>query len=266
MGRPRVIVRAHGGPAPHQHRPRRHRAQRARAPRYPDPVLAAQLCEAAGADGITAHLREDRRHIVDDDVVRLRAAVATLLNLEMAATDEMIAIAEQVKPDVITLVPERRAGAHDRGRARRRAGSARTSTPRSRMARRSGHQGQPLHRPGHRGRRGLRRALGAAAGRAAHRRVLHTPPSRAPVAPAAAWRRSSAASPGPPPRARAGAGGRRRPRAHTGTTSARSWPSPRSGRSTSATRSSPTRSSSASIARCAICAPPSSGERLGGAR
>ncbi len=80
----------------------------ARGTRYPDPVLAAQLCEAAGADGITAHLREDRRHIVDDDVVRLRAAVATLLNLEMGATEEMIAIAERVRPDVISLVPERR--------------------------------------------------------------------------------------------------------------------------------------------------------------
>jgi pyridoxine 5-phosphate synthase len=80
----------------------------ARGAPYPDPVLAAQICEAAGADGITAHLREDRRHIRDDDVTRLRAAVATLLNLEMAATDEMIGIAERVRPDVITLVPERR--------------------------------------------------------------------------------------------------------------------------------------------------------------
>jgi len=81
----------------------------ARGARYPDPVLAAQLCEAAGADGITAHLREDRRHVMDDDLVRLRGAVATLLNMEMAATDEMIAIAERVRPDVISLVPERRA-------------------------------------------------------------------------------------------------------------------------------------------------------------
>ena len=81
----------------------------ARGTRYPDPVFAAQLCEAAGADGITAHLREDRRHIVDDDVVRLRAAITTLLNLEMAATEEMIAFAERVRPDVISLVPERRA-------------------------------------------------------------------------------------------------------------------------------------------------------------
>jgi pyridoxine 5-phosphate synthase len=80
----------------------------ARGIRSPDPVLAAQICEAAGADGITAHLREDRRHIVDDDVSALRAVVATLLNLEMAATPEMIAIAEKVRPDVISLVPERR--------------------------------------------------------------------------------------------------------------------------------------------------------------
>jgi pyridoxine 5-phosphate synthase len=81
----------------------------ARGTRYPDPVLAAQLCEAAGADGITAHLREDRRHIGDDDIARLRVAVSTLLNLEMAATAEMIAVAERVRPEVITLVPERRA-------------------------------------------------------------------------------------------------------------------------------------------------------------
>jgi pyridoxine 5-phosphate synthase len=80
----------------------------ARGTVYPDPVLGAQLCELAGADGITAHLREDRRHIKDDDIARLRNSLTTLLNLEMAATDEMIAIAERVRPDVITLVPERR--------------------------------------------------------------------------------------------------------------------------------------------------------------
>lgn len=80
----------------------------ARGTVYPDPVLAAGLCELAGADGITAHLREDRRHIKDDDIVRLRRSLTTLLNLEMAATDEMIAIAERVVPDVVTLVPERR--------------------------------------------------------------------------------------------------------------------------------------------------------------
>ncbi len=80
----------------------------ARGTRYPDPVFAAQLCEQAGADGITAHLREDRRHIRDEDMDRLRASVTTLLNMEMATTDEMLAIAERVKPDVVTLVPERR--------------------------------------------------------------------------------------------------------------------------------------------------------------
>lgn len=80
----------------------------ARGTRYPDPLLAAALCEAAGADGITAHLREDRRHIRDEDVERLRAELTTLLNLEMAATGEMLAIAERVVPDVVTLVPERR--------------------------------------------------------------------------------------------------------------------------------------------------------------
>jgi pyridoxine 5-phosphate synthase len=80
----------------------------ARGTRYPDPLLAAQICEAAGVDGITAHLREDRRHIKDEDLERLRASIGTTLNLEMAATDEMIKIAERVRPDVITLVPERR--------------------------------------------------------------------------------------------------------------------------------------------------------------
>ncbi|MEO8902642.1 MAG: pyridoxine 5'-phosphate synthase [Polyangiaceae bacterium] len=81
----------------------------ARGTVYPDPVTAAALCELAGADGITAHLREDRRHIKDDDIVRLRASLTTMLNLEMAATDEMAAIADRVGPDVVTLVPERRA-------------------------------------------------------------------------------------------------------------------------------------------------------------
>jgi pyridoxine 5-phosphate synthase len=75
---------------------------------YPSPVLAAELCELSGADGITAHLREDRRHIRDADIDALRASVSTLLNLEMAATDEMCAVAERMRPDVVTLVPERR--------------------------------------------------------------------------------------------------------------------------------------------------------------
>ncbi|HEY9805176.1 MAG TPA: pyridoxine 5'-phosphate synthase, partial [Candidatus Obscuribacterales bacterium] len=74
----------------------------------PDPVAAAVLAELAGADGITVHLREDRRHIQDRDVRLLRQTVRTHLNLEMAATDEMVAIALDVKPDYVTLVPERR--------------------------------------------------------------------------------------------------------------------------------------------------------------
>ncbi|MEM1029838.1 MAG: pyridoxine 5'-phosphate synthase [Myxococcota bacterium] len=80
----------------------------ARGTPYPDPVFAAQICEHAGADGITAHLREDRRHIRDEDVSRLRNVLETVLNLEMAATDEMVGIAAKTKPEVITLVPERR--------------------------------------------------------------------------------------------------------------------------------------------------------------
>ena len=82
--------------------------RQARGTTYPDPVYAAQVCESAGADGITIHLREDRRHIVDRDVERMREAIVTLLNLECAATDEMVAIALRVKPDVVTFVPERR--------------------------------------------------------------------------------------------------------------------------------------------------------------
>jgi pyridoxine 5-phosphate synthase len=74
----------------------------------PDPVAAAVLAELAGADGITVHLREDRRHIQDRDVRLLRQTVRTHLNLEMAATDEMVAIALDVRPDYVTLVPERR--------------------------------------------------------------------------------------------------------------------------------------------------------------
>ena len=74
----------------------------------PDPVAAALLSERAGADGITAHLREDRRHIQDVDIERLATEVTTVLNLEMACTDEMIAIATRLRPHQVTLVPERR--------------------------------------------------------------------------------------------------------------------------------------------------------------
>jgi pyridoxine 5-phosphate synthase len=82
--------------------------RQARGTPYPDPVWAASLAELAGADGITVHLREDRRHIQDRDVRLLRQTVRGALNLEMAATDEMVAIARELKPDVVTLVPEKR--------------------------------------------------------------------------------------------------------------------------------------------------------------
>ncbi len=74
----------------------------------PDPVAAARICEAAGAHGITAHLREDRRHIQDRDVWKLREIVKTRLNLEMANVPEIIGIALKLKPDIVCIVPERR--------------------------------------------------------------------------------------------------------------------------------------------------------------
>jgi len=80
----------------------------ARGSAYPDPVRAALLAQAAGADGITAHLREDRRHIIDSDIDRLMASIAIPLNFEMAATAEMQAIALRHRPHAVCLVPERR--------------------------------------------------------------------------------------------------------------------------------------------------------------
>ncbi len=74
----------------------------------PDPVFAAGMVEMAGAHGITAHLREDRRHIVDRDIRLLREVVRLPFNLEMAATDEMVGIASEIRPDLVTLVPEKR--------------------------------------------------------------------------------------------------------------------------------------------------------------
>ncbi|ARQ01534.1 pyridoxine 5'-phosphate synthase [Pseudorhodoplanes sinuspersici] len=81
----------------------------ARGGRHPDPVRAAKLAVAAGADGITAHLREDRRHIRDEDIARLKAEIDKPLNFEMAATEDMIAIAVRTRPHAACLVPERRA-------------------------------------------------------------------------------------------------------------------------------------------------------------
>jgi len=79
-----------------------------RKTRYPDPVGAALIAEDAGADQITAHLREDRRHIQDSDIRELRKQLRTKLNMEMAATEEMVLIALEVRPQLVTLVPERR--------------------------------------------------------------------------------------------------------------------------------------------------------------
>lgn len=82
--------------------------RQARGTSYPDPIWAAAMAELAGAHGITAHLREDRRHILDRDMRLLRQTVRTALNMEMAATQEMIGIALELRPDIVTLVPERR--------------------------------------------------------------------------------------------------------------------------------------------------------------
>lgn len=80
----------------------------ARGTKYPDPVHAAEIAERAGADGITVHLREDRRHILDRDVRILRETIQTRMNLEMAVTDEMVEIALQTQPEFVCLVPEKR--------------------------------------------------------------------------------------------------------------------------------------------------------------
>lgn len=82
--------------------------RQARGTRYPDPIFAAQLAEQAGADGITLHLREDRRHIQERDVTLLKSILQTRMNLEMAVTDAMIAIAIKTRPEYCCLVPEKR--------------------------------------------------------------------------------------------------------------------------------------------------------------
>ncbi len=82
--------------------------RQARRGRLPDPVEAALLCERSGADGITAHLREDRRHVIDDDIHRLAATLTSALNFECAATEEMLRLAERLTPAAVTIVPERR--------------------------------------------------------------------------------------------------------------------------------------------------------------
>lgn len=82
--------------------------RQARGTCYPDPVQAALICEQAGAQGITLHLREDRRHIQDDDVRRMRPVLKTRMNLELAVTDEMVAFAKEIQPQHVCFVPERR--------------------------------------------------------------------------------------------------------------------------------------------------------------
>src|ERR1041384_1718348 len=74
----------------------------------PDPIEAALICESAGAHGITAHLREDRRHIIDRDIDNLRESIRTRLNMEMANSPEIIQIALKVRPDIVCIVPEKR--------------------------------------------------------------------------------------------------------------------------------------------------------------
>ncbi|MHA3063447.1 pyridoxine 5'-phosphate synthase [Acinetobacter sp. ANC 4641] len=82
--------------------------RQARGTQYPDPVKAALICEQAGAEGITLHLREDRRHIQDDDVRRMRPVLKTRMNLELAVTDEMVAFAKEIRPHHVCFVPEKR--------------------------------------------------------------------------------------------------------------------------------------------------------------
>ena len=82
--------------------------RQARGTTYPDPVQAALVCEEAGAEGITLHLREDRRHIQDDDVRRMRPLLKTRMNLELAVTDEMVAFAKEIQPQHVCFVPEKR--------------------------------------------------------------------------------------------------------------------------------------------------------------
>ncbi|MFV5489934.1 pyridoxine 5'-phosphate synthase [Acinetobacter sp. ASP199] len=82
--------------------------RQARGTTYPDPVNAALICEQAGAEGITLHLREDRRHIQDNDVRRMRPVLTTQMNLEMAVTDEMVAFAKEIQPQHVCFVPEKR--------------------------------------------------------------------------------------------------------------------------------------------------------------
>lgn len=101
----------------------------ARGARHPDPLRAAQMAIDAGADGITAHMREDRRHIVDADIARLAHEIARPLNLEMAATDDMVAIALRTAPHAVCLVPENRAERTTEGGLDAAGGADRLAVP-----------------------------------------------------------------------------------------------------------------------------------------
>ncbi len=112
--------------------------RQARRAAEPDPIAAAVLAELAGADGITCHIRGDRRHIQDSDLRRLREVVQTRLNVEMAATKKMLEIARDVRPDLVTLVPEREGevtteGGIDAAKLKRRLGNHITALKRSRI-------------------------------------------------------------------------------------------------------------------------------------
>ncbi|EQD61850.1 Pyridoxal phosphate (active vitamin B6) biosynthesis PdxJ, partial [mine drainage metagenome] len=139
--------------------------RQARRGRDPDPVHAALAAEMAGADSITLHLREDRRHIQDADVRTLRALLKTPMNLEMAVTDEMLEIACDVRPEYACLVPEKRQELTTGGGARRRR-AARSRRQGARAARRERCARLAVHRCAGPPAR-VRRRAGSAGGRAA---------------------------------------------------------------------------------------------------
>ncbi len=107
--------------------------RQARRGEEPDPASAVSLCESAGADGITAHLREDRRHMQDADIDAIAAQVTTVFNLEIAGTDEMINLAERLRPHQVTIVPERREEVTTEGGLDVAANPARLSTQVARL-------------------------------------------------------------------------------------------------------------------------------------
>ena len=113
----------------------------------PDPWRRRWLCEAAGAHGITAHLREDRRHIQDRDVWELREKIKTRLNLEMANAPEIVAIALKLKPDIVCIVPERRLEVTTEG-GLDVAGGRKILDRNAQKNERRRHRGQPVHRAG----------------------------------------------------------------------------------------------------------------------